>query len=305
MPFSPVGFIEIPPGARRGFDHADVHVARPGSARLYVAHTGADRIDAVDCAAKTYIGAISDAPGVAGVLVAGEQDLLLSSDRGAARVSVYSALDETLLGRIDVGPHPNGLAYDPTRRRVFSFNLGEPIGTDCTASVVALDEMAVVLTIALPGRPRWAVYDRETDRVYANIREPAQIVVIAADDYRIVTAYDVPSAGPHGLAVIGDHLFCAADAGSLVKLHRDTGEVLGTVALVGEPDVVMTDEETGRIFVAIGIPGVVEVIDQSSLTKVESISTEVGAHTIAWDPDGRMLYAFLPQRCGALALSEQ
>ena len=304
MVFTAKGFVAVPAGQRRGFDHADVYVAANRDARLYVAHTGADRIDVVDCATMAYIGALPDLPGVAGVLIAGDEGLILTSDRGCARISVYSALDDSLLGRVEVGPHPNGLAFDSKRRRIFSFNLGDPIGTNCTASVVALDDMAVVATMVLPGRPRWAVYDAERDRIYANIREPAQVVAIDAGKAGIVAAFDVPPAGPHGLALMGEHLFCAADAGSLVKLHRDTGDVLGSVALAGEPDVIMMDEESGRLFVAIGMPGVVEVIDANSLSKLETFTTEAGAHTIAWNPDGRTLYAFLPQRCGVLALTE-
>jgi DNA-binding beta-propeller fold protein YncE len=304
VPFSSRGFIPIPRGRNPGFDHADVYRASPGASRLYVAHTGADRVDVIDCATNTYLRAIEDLPGVAGVLIDQQQHLLLTSDRTCGRVSLFNAPDDSLIGRIDVGLHPNGVAYDSTRRHLFSFNLGEPIGTDCSASVVALDEMAVVSTIALPGRPRWAVYDGATDRVYANIREPAQVVVLSAGELRIVGAYDVPSAGPHGLALVGDRLFCAADGRKLVELHRDTGEVLGCVDLAGEPDVIMTDDDGKRLFVAVGIPGVIEVIDETTLAKIETVWTEPGAHTIAWDPDGRALYAFLPNKSGALALAD-
>lgn len=304
MAFSPAGFISVPPGARRGFDHADIYFPHPGAARLYVAHTAADRIDVFDCAAKTYIGEIPDAPGVAGVLVANERGLILASDRGAARISFYNAVDETLCGRVKVDPRPNALAYDPTRRQAYSFNLGNPIGSGCTASVIAIDEWAVVSTIPLPGRPRWAVYDAATDRVYANIQEPAQVVAIEAGAGRIESTYDVPSAGPHGLAMIGDRLFCATDAGHLIVLERDSGTVLGSIELSGEPDVIMTDAETGRLFVAIGLPGVIDVIDQHRMTRTETIPTEDGTHTIAWNPYARTLYAFLPRRCGALMFEE-
>src|SRR5256885_10921415 len=40
----------------------------------------------------------------------------------------------TLFRSVEVGPHPNGLAYDSKRRRLYSFNLGEPLGEYCTAS---------------------------------------------------------------------------------------------------------------------------------------------------------------------------
>src|SRR6266496_2317272 len=208
-----VGFIVIPPGAKPGFDHADVHRQRR---RNYVAHTGADRIEVLDCNARSYLRALpAELSGVAGVLVDEEQELLFSSDRGAARVSVFRCSDEQLLGQVEVGPHPNGLAYDQQRRRVYSFNLGEPPGENCTASIVELDSMRVLAELSLPGRPRWAVYDRERDVVYANVQEPAQIVVIDCERTVIERALEVPSAGPHGLWLDSGRLFCAADGGEL------------------------------------------------------------------------------------------
>src|SRR5439155_1406887 len=166
-----VGFIAIPPGAKPGFDHADVHRQRR---RIYVAHTGADRIEVLDCNARTYLRALPAAlPGVAGVLIDEQQDLLFSSDRGAARVSVFRCSDEQLLAQVEVGPHPNGLAYDRTRRQLYSFNLGDPVGENCTASVIGLDSMGVIAELPLPGRPRWALYDPERDVIYANIQQGA------------------------------------------------------------------------------------------------------------------------------------
>jgi DNA-binding beta-propeller fold protein YncE len=295
MPLQQTGFIAIPKGQAAGFDHADVWRAQPNTAaRLYVAHTGADRIDVIDCAANTYLRALPDLPGVAGVLVDNAQGLLFSSDRGCARVSIFRCSDETLLGQVAVGQRPNGLAYDPTRRHLFAFNIGDPPGQHCTASVVDVAEMTVVATIPLPGRPRWAVYCDATDRVYANVQEPAQIVVLDARNLQIVQAFDVPAAGPHGLSLRGDRLFCAADGDSLVALHRDTGAVLGAVGLSGEPDVIMHDLPLARLYVAVGSPGVVHVVDDQRLRLIETVPTEAGAHTLGWNTDTRTLYAFLP-----------
>jgi DNA-binding beta-propeller fold protein YncE len=191
------GFIPIPQGAKPGFDHADVF---PRTRRMYVAHTGADRIEVLDCATRSHLGALpAELPGVAGVLVDREHDFLFSSDRAAARVSVFRCSDERLLGQVEVGPHPNGLAYDRARRRLYSFNLGEPRGEGCTASIVDIDSMLAIAELPLPGRPRWAVYDPERARVYANIQTPAQVVVIDCERAAIERALDVPSEGPHGL----------------------------------------------------------------------------------------------------------
>lgn len=298
------GFVALPPGRERGFDHADVWLGT-GGPRLYVAHTGADRIDVIDCAARTFLRSLEGLPGVAGVLIDQEHDLLFSSNRACARVSVFRCSDETLLGQVVVGQHPNGLAYDRRRRRLYSFNLGEPLGENCTASVVALDSLSVVAELPLPGRPRWAVYDPATDAVYANIRDPAQILAIDAERVAPARALDVPVAGPHGLWLDDSRLFCAADGGALVILDRDSGELLANLPLPGVPDVVMHDPALKRLYVAIADPGVVCSFDSERLQHVETVPTEQGAHTIGWDALGRTLYVFCPGSSGAATYEER
>src|SRR5260370_38923253 len=86
-----VGVIPIPAGPESGFDHADVY--RRGR-RMYIAHTGADRVDVLDCAGTTFMRSLPDLPGVAGVLIDEEHDLLFTSDRATARVSVFRCSDE-------------------------------------------------------------------------------------------------------------------------------------------------------------------------------------------------------------------
>jgi DNA-binding beta-propeller fold protein YncE len=295
-----VAFVPVPAGREPGFDHADAFAGR-----VYVAHTGAGRVDVLDAARSTHARSLPDLPGVAGVLVDREQRLLFTSDRGAARVSVFRLPDETLLGRVEVGAHPNGLAYDPGRRRLFVFNLGDPPGEGCTLSVVELaGTTRVAAELPLPGRPRWAVFDPERERVYANIADPAQILVLDPRSGEVERALDVPSAGPHGLWLDRGRLFCAADGGALVVLDRDSGEVLRELPLPGVPDVVVHDPAARRLYVAVGEPGVVCSFDSDRLEPVEEIRTEPGAHTLAWEPDSRSLHVFCPRSCGAAVYRE-
>jgi DNA-binding beta-propeller fold protein YncE len=298
-----VGFIHLPAGAAPpGFDHADIHRSLR---RMYVAHTGADRVDVLDCEQQTFLRFLPDLPGVAGVLVDEEHDLLFTSDRGVARVSVFRCSDETLLGRAEVGPHPNGLAYDRRRRRLYAFNLGEPLGESCSVSVVDLDSMQAIAEFPLAGRPRWALYDEERDRVYANIREPAEILEIDCERAEIERALAVPSGGPHGLWLDRGRLFCAADSGELVVLDRDSGAVLKSLPLPGVPDVVMHDPDLRRVYVAIGDPGVVCSFHSEQLELVETVETEQGAHTTGWDPVSHCLYVFCPGSGGAAVYEER
>jgi hypothetical protein len=285
------GFIPIPPGGKPG---------------MYVAHTGADGIEVLDCERRSHLRMLPvELPGVAGVLINQDDDLLFSSDRAAARVSIFRCSEERLLGQVEVGPHPNGLAYDRRSRRLYSFNLGKPLGENCTASVVELDSMRVLAELPLPGRPRWALYDEERDVVCANIQAPPQILVIDSERAEIVRTIDVPSEGPHGLWLDSGRLFCAADGGALVVLERDSGDVLASLPLPGVPDVVMHDPELLRLYVAIGDPGVVSSFDSEQLEPLETVETEQGAHTSCWDPVDRCLYVFSPASSGAALYEER
>ncbi|HKW77853.1 MAG TPA: hypothetical protein VJQ09_02065 [Candidatus Limnocylindria bacterium] len=305
MSLQPAGFIPLPGGAGTGFDHADTYLDPTGS-RLFVAHTATNAVDIIDCATNAYLRSLPDLPGVAGVLIDSDDDLLLTSDRAGARVSMFRASDGSMRAAVGVGPRPNGLAYDAKRRRVYSFNLGEPPGTGCTASVVAIDDARVIRTIDLPGRPRWAVFDRDADRVYVNIQVPAVVLRIDAGTLREDGRIDVGCGGPHGLALIDGRLFCAADGGELVviELRGAAPRVMRRLPLPGVPDVVMSDAALGRLYVAIGTPGVVTAFDISRLAELETVPTDPGAHTIGWDPASARLYAFAPARGGALVFHD-
>ncbi len=59
-----------------------------------------------------------------------------------------------------------------------------------------------------------------------------------------------------------------------------------------------------RLYVAIGNPGFVEVIDTRFLAPIEKLTTEEGAHTTAFDRTRQRLYVFLPRSCRAALYEE-
>jgi len=305
MPLTRTGFIAIPPGQAPGFDHADSYRDSDGVARLYVAHTGADRVDVLDCAASTWLRFLPGHPGVAGVLIDRDRDMLFTSDRAGARVSIYQCSNEELLARIDVSPRPSGLAFDPVRANLFAFHLGEPEGQNCTASVIDVASRHVITTISLPGRPRWPVYELTTAHVFVPILDPAQILAISSVSLKATKAFDIPVAGPHGLWLDGDRLFCAADGKALIALNRDSGAVMASLDLPGVPDVVMHDAALHHLYTAIREPAVISVADTQTLELIETVPTEPGAHTLAIDPDRHAVYAFLPASSGAAVYLDQ
>ena len=152
--------------------------------------------------------------------------------------------------------------------------------------------------VKAPGRTRWALYDPAIQMFFINIASPARIVAIdARDPTKLAKEYEVPAIGPHGLdldAATG-RLLCACDGGVLLAIDAASGLVLGDVPLSGAPDVIFLHPQSRRLYVAIGDPEVIDVINVGTMRREEVVQTEPGAHTLALDRKRSKVYAFLPQ----------
>ena len=292
-----LGHIELP--AHRstgGFDHADIH---PPTDRIYVAHTSNNSIDIIDGTRGRYIESVDGFTAVAGALVSEARDLIFTSNRGENTVSVFAPGAERDAFKIAVGMKPNGLAFDPARSILIAANVGDPsIPDSYSVSVVDVGRRERIAEIKVPGRTRWAIYDAALETFFVNIASPARIVGIdARDPTRISKEYEVPAEGPHGLDldVAKGRLLCACDAGILVAIDAASGRVLGDVPLSGTPDVIFLHPQSGHLYVAVGDPGVIDVIDVGTMRREEVVQTEAGAHTLALDRKRNKVYAFLPQ----------
>ena len=297
MTLRSLGHIELP--AHRsggGFDHADVHAPTD---RIYVAHTANDSIDVIDCAQDRYLESIPGLTAVAGALVSETRGLIFATNRGENTVSVFAPGDERNAFKIGVGLRPNGVAFDDKRGLLVVANVGDPaIPNSYTASIVDIARKERVNEIRVPGRTRWAIYDPAAETFFINIALPALIVAIdARDPSKIAKQYSVPAEGPHGLDLdpATGRLFCACDAGILFAIDAESGRVLGDVPLSGAPDVIFLNQRTGHLYVAIGDPGVIDVVDIAAMRRVELVPTEAGAHTLALDRKRSKVYAFLPR----------
>ena len=292
-----LGYIELPAHrSNGGFDHADIH---PPTDRIYVAHTSNDSIDVIDCARDRYIESMPGLTAVAGALVSEERGLVFTSNRGENTVSVFAPCAELNAFKIAVGVKPNGLAFDSARGILIAANVGDPsIPNSHSVSVVDLARRERIAEIKVPGRTRWAIYDAALDMFFVNIASPARIVAIdARDPTTISKEYEVPAAGPHGLDLdpANGRLLCACDAGVLVAIDASSGRVLGDVPLSGAPDVIFLNPQSGHLYIAIGDPGVIDVINVNTMRREEMVPTEAGAHTLALDRKRSKVYAFLPQ----------
>lgn len=307
MGLKQLGTIDLPdhlgPG---GFDHAAVDGGRE---TLYVAHTANDAVDVIDMGSARYVRSVAGLKGVAGALVHEPSGMVFTSNRGENTVAMFPSGAGDPVVKIPVGIRPNGLAYDPEGGILMCANVGDP-GVPGSPSVTLVDVNArsVLATVPMPGRTRWTIFDPDQSLFFVNIADPFQIVVL---DPRLpapaVRRIPVRARGPHGLDLDRSRrrLYCACDDSNLVSIDSRSGEVIGSLELSGAPDVVFLNPVRSRLYVAVGDPGVVDVIDVAAWEKAETVSTERGAHTIAFDPGTQRVYAFLPDTHRAAVFEDE
>jgi DNA-binding beta-propeller fold protein YncE len=290
------GSIAIPPHTPSEFDHGDVSLT---SGRIFVAHTAANTVEILDGAGFTHLATIPGCPEGSGVLCAQEADLVFAAARGAGKVLVIQASTGHVTGELVVGPRPNGLAWDPDHQHLFVADVQENI-----ARLLAPRQgpaNATVATTPLPGRPRWAAYDRQHQRFLVNVREPACVMVLAAESAAPVAQWPISVSGPHGmdLDLAGGRAFVACDGAALVTIDLASGQELAQVPIAGGPDAIWYNARRERLYVAIAEPGMVEVIDTRAMAVAQQVETERDAHTTAFDATRQRLSVFLPSSCRA------
>jgi DNA-binding beta-propeller fold protein YncE len=253
----------------------------------------------IDTRADKYLRSIPGLPGVAGVLVSNEKDLVFTSNRVEKTVGVFVHGQERKLEKVRVGGDPNGLAFDPSLSNLLAANVSRPDDpVSITASIVDVKKNILTSDILMPGRTRWTVFDKRSERFYINIANPSRIVaIVSLDPDGVAASYDIPAMGPHGLDIDteGRRLFCACDQGILVTLDLWTGRISNQSDLSGPPDVIFYNSLRKHLYVASGHPGTIDVFDTVTMKHVQTVKTEEGAHTIGYNPDSDKVYAFLPE----------
>jgi len=198
-------------------------------------------------------------------------------------VTIFDLKTLRKLGETSVGEGPDTIIFDAPSKRVFTFN-----GQGRSATAIDAASGKVVGTIALPGRPEFAVSDGRGE-IFDNIEDKNEIVAFSARTLKIDHVWTLsPGEEPSGLALDARNrrLFAVCSNQKLMVLNADTGAVVGGLPIGQGPDACAYDPRRKLIFSPNGQDGTLTIIGQSSPDSYQVLSTaetQASARTMALD----------------------
>jgi DNA-binding beta-propeller fold protein YncE len=270
-------------GGDGGWDYLKVD---PATHLLYI--TRGSRVQIVDPSSGKLAGEITGLKGTHGVVFDGEGKYGYISDGGANQVVVFDRQSHAIVTRIDTtGPNPDAIAYEPTTKRVFTFN-----GRGKNSTVIDTATGKVVATIALPGKPEFALPDGK-GAIFVNIEDTSQMVKIDAAAAKVTATWPLaPCKEPSGMAIdtATERLFSVCDNKTMVVVNGETGTVVATPSIGEGPDAAGYDAANHVAFSSNG-EGSLTVVSQKSADSyavLQTLPTRRGARTMTLDDSGNV-----------------
>jgi len=269
----------IPVTGDTGWDYVRVD---PDAKRIYLSR--GNHMQVVDEDSGKVIGDITDTMGIHGVALAFDLGKGFTSNGGENTVTVFDlkTLKPTGSKIKTTGMNPDSIIYDPMTKRVFTMN-----GRSSNSTVIDATNGNVVGTVDLGGKPEEPNLDGKGN-MFVNLEDKSEIMEFDTKTLAVKGHWPLaPCEGPSALAVDQAHrrLFVACDK-VLVVVNADTGKVVASPPIGGDPDGDGFDPATGMIFASCreGLLSIIHEDGPDKYTVVDNVMTQFGARTMAIDP---------------------
>ena len=271
------------PGAGRG-DYLSVDTA---GNRLFVTHTTAVHI--LDLKTLQPIAEVTGLRYAHGVTV-DQQGRGYVTDGDSNSVVVFDPATGKELTRIAVGEKPDSILFDPASMKIWAFNANSN-----SVSVIDPARQQVVATIQLPHPPENAQTDGR-GHLYVNFEEGNAVGVI--DTGRMMLDHLIPLTGCEGPAPLAidkadGRLFSGCGNNVLTVTSAATGKIIASVPIGKDPDGIVFDPGTRRIFVANRDGGwtIVHQEGPDNYSVERTLKIDEYAKTVALDPETHRVFS--------------
>jgi len=264
-------------GGEGGWDYL---IADSSARRLYISRS--THVTVLDLDSGKTVGDIPDTLGVHGIAIAPDLGRGFTSNGREGTVSIFDLKTLATSSKVKAGDNPDAILYDPSTKRVFTFN-----GKSQDSTAIDAASGKVLGTIKLDGKPEFAAADGKGE-VFVNIEDKSELTVIDPSNLTVKTKWPLaPCEEPSGLSMDKKNrrLFVGCDNKMMAVVDADTGKVLATPPIGEGVDATAYDDDMHLAFASCG-EGVLTIVKEESPDKfsvAETVPTQQGARTMALD----------------------
>jgi YVTN family beta-propeller protein len=287
VPSRPNGSLSVAKVSLPGEGRGDYLFADAKANRLFVTHTTV--VHVLDLTTLKPVGEVTGLTYAHGV-TADDHGRAYVTDGNTNSVVIFDPATGHELKRIKVGEKPDSILFDTTSAKVMAFN-----GDSNNVSVIDPASQSVIATIQLPHPPENAQSDGR-GHVYVNFEEGDAVGVIDTAKMALVRVIPLKGCeGPAPLAIdkANRRLFSGCGNKVMVVTDPDTGKVVTSVQVGGDPDGIVYDAGTRRIFVG-NRDGAWTIVRQSgpnTYAVEQSLKIDEYAKTLALDPKTHRVFS--------------
>jgi DNA-binding beta-propeller fold protein YncE len=273
------------PGGGEYFDYVTVDSA---ARRVYLSH-GAE-VKVLDADNFSVVGTISGLKRCHGVVVLPELGKGFITDGDAATVAVFDLKTLKITGEIKSFPDTDSITYDPASKLIFTFNGDSKNSTvidPVKETVVKVIDMggAVEQPVA---DGKGTLYDNNEEKSDVAVLDTHTLTVkarwpVAPAGGPVAITMD----GEHRRLFSSGR-----DPQFLVMMNADNGKIIQSLPISSGVDANVFDPETGLLFVStrVGKLHIFHEDSPDKLTEVATLETEFGAKTMNIDPKTHNLF---------------
>ena len=241
------------PGVTGKFDHFAVDEAE---GRLFAAATGNHSVEVVNLVngeTEQSIGGFGKPHGVAWISASRR---LFVADGGKGELDMLAGSPLRIVQRIPLSEDADDLVYDADDKLLYVGHGGTNSANPAAIAVIRTDNLTLVKDIPVASHPEALEIDERGSRIFANIADKGQIVVIDAKTQEIKSTWKLAGTNgntPLAYDVVNDRLLvgCRAPA-KLVVLNARTGTEVASASANEGADDLFYDAHMRRAYLIAG-----------------------------------------------------
>ena len=281
------------PGVEGRIDHLDLDAA---GERLFVCALGNNTAEVLDLRKGERIHSISGLGAPQGVVYVHELNrLFIANDKGGV-CRTYDAKSWQLISKVDFQDDADNVRYDSAAKQIY---VG--FGSGGIGIINAADGKRVG-SIKLAAHPEAFELEKHGHRIFVNVPNAGHVAVIDRDKVEVTARWKTGGATanfPMAFDEANHRLFIGCRVPSkLVVLNTESGEVVASLGISGDPDEIFYDGKRHRLYAICGA-GYVEIIEQADSNRYKlaaKVPTATGARTGLFVPERDALFIAVPHR---------